>query len=162
MGPSAAVLTIVEFSDFQCPFCKRAVPYLQNVRQRYPGEIAVVYRTYPIHEFAARAALAAECARERGRFEQFHDQLFAESDSIGKKSWGRYAKDVGIGDTLAFNACMSEAPAAASLSADSVAAAKLGVVATPTFLINDLKVVGFPGDSVMEKYVKAGLRESTK
>lgn len=108
-GSAEARITIVEFSDFQCPFCRELAPRLKRLRVSYPEDVRVVYRHYPlqlIHPHAYRAAVAAECAEDQGRFEAFHDSLFVKQDSIGVLSWGRFGKRAGMGDTTAFVFCI--------------------------------------------------------
>src|SRR6185312_13423471 len=139
IGPASARLTIVEFADFQCPFCRRAAMYLDQLQQRHPTDIAVLYRHYPIHHFARESAIASECARRAGAFKAFHDTLFAEQDSIGREAWTRIALSAGVEDTADFAHCMGDSSAARVVSADSAAGAKLGVWGTPTFLIGDLR-----------------------
>src|SRR5450432_1686988 len=84
VGPQDALVTVVEFSDFQCPFCRRAAGELRTLRERYPRDLAVVYRHFPIHDFARAAASAASCADRQGAFQAMHDTLFAQVDSIGR------------------------------------------------------------------------------
>lgn len=143
MGPRTASVTIVEFADFQCPICTAAAGPLRRLRERYPRDLAVVYRHVPGHEYSFDAAIAANCAAEAGRFEAFHDALFTERDSIGKKPWSRFAIESGLGDTSAFQRCLGSASAREAVSRDTIAAAALGVVGTPTFLINDVEVQGY-------------------
>jgi len=85
MGPAEAPVTVVVFSDFQCSFCAVLMDRLRTIREARPDEVSVVYRHFPIegHQHAAPAARASECAAEQGRFEPFHDALFAAQDSIG-------------------------------------------------------------------------------
>ncbi len=160
MRPSSARVTIVEFSDFQCPFCRTAARYLRDLRSRYPSDVAVVYRHYPLHEFAAQAALASECAAMAGAFEPIHDLFFAQGDSIGEKPWTRFALDVGVQDTVRFAECMRGQAAALALRRDTIAATQLGVHGTPTFLINDLQVAGYPGPAILDGYVEDALEHS--
>jgi protein-disulfide isomerase len=143
MGPESAAVTIVEFSDFQCPFCRRAAPTLRALRSRYPRDLAVIYRHLPGHQYSLPAAIAAECAGRAGYFEAFHDALFAEADSIGKKPWSRFAREVGILDTAGFSACLRDASVPQLVFRDTLAATALAVRGTPTFLINDLEVTGY-------------------
>jgi protein-disulfide isomerase len=98
MGPRGARVTIVEFSDFQCPFCGQAAQALQGVRERYP-DVAIVYRHLPLeaHPHAFAAAVASECAAEQGAFQAFHDHLFAHQDSIGVTPWDSVAHRAGVG-----------------------------------------------------------------
>ncbi len=162
MGASAGRVTIVEFSDFECPFCLRAASYLRDLRRRYPKDITVVFRHYPMHQFATQAAIAAQCAGHYGEFERFHDVLFQHHDSIGRTSWSRFAAEAGLADTSRFQHCMNEKDSMAEVALDTVAANRLGVQGTPTFLINDLEVVGFPGPALMDQYVSDALRRARR
>jgi protein-disulfide isomerase len=160
MGPANTAVTILEFSDFQCPFCRVASGDLRDLRHRYPDDVSVVYRHFPIHTHAREAAIAAECADRVGSFEAFHDRLFAQPDSIGAKRWTRFAAEAGILDTAQFARCLNTRSAAYQVHQDSVAAVALGVQGTPTFLINDLMVIGNPGFEQLSEYVKAALRRN--
>lgn len=97
-GPRDAAVTIVEFADFQCPVCRSVAPILKSIRERYPGDVALVFRHFPLssHEHALPAARASECAAELGQFWSFHDALFTQADSIGKMSWVRFGSQAGI------------------------------------------------------------------
>lgn len=157
LGPRSARVTIVEFADFQCPICAAAAGPLRRLRERYPRDIAVVYRHAPGHEFSFDAAIAANCAAEGGRFEAFHDALFEERDSIGKKPWSHFASESGLGDTSAFSRCLASAAAREAVSRDTIDAAALGVVGTPTFLINDVEVQGYAGPAQLASAVAHAL-----
>jgi protein-disulfide isomerase len=156
MGPADAPVTIVVFSDFQCPYCAVLMERLRKVRSAHPGEVAVVYRHFPVrgHVHAADAAKASECAAEQGRFEPFHDALFAARDSIGIVPWERFAASAGVPDLSAFQKCANAAGPVAALERDTVAARKLRVSATPTLLINSLRLVGTPPMDSLEAYVR--------
>lgn len=155
MGPGNAAVTIVEFSDFQCPFCRRAAPTLRALRRRYPGDIAVVYRHFPGHQFSLAAAVAAECAGRAGYFESYHDLLFTQAESIGKKPWSRFAIEAGVRDTTRFSACLQDQEITRAVLRDTVAAATLSVRGTPTFLINDLEVSGYREADLVQFVVAA-------
>lgn len=159
LGPSNASVTVVEFADFQCPYCAAAARELHTLRARYP-EVAVVYRHYPLaaHPSAFAAAVAAVCADRFGRFEPFHDALFLQRDSLGKKAWSEFARDVGISDTAAFRTCLADSSALAQVNADRKDAQTLGIEGTPVFLINDLEVPGYPVKVRLEEYIRAALR----
>jgi protein-disulfide isomerase len=160
VGASNARVLIVEFSDFQCPFCRKAAIYIDSLRTARPTEVTLVYRTMPIHRYAAAAGRLARCADEQGQFWPLHMLLFTKSDSIGIKPWNRFAMEAGVADTARLNTCMASRTTAELLRADSIAAMRLGATGTPTFLINGLRVAGFPGDSTMNRYVESALRES--
>lgn len=156
MGPADAPVTIVVFSDFQCPYCGMLMERLRAVRSAHPAEVAVVYRHFPVqgHAHAADAAKASECAADQGRFEPFHDALFAARDSIGRVPWERFAASAGVPDLSAFQRCASAPGPVAALERDTLAARKLYVSGTPTMLINGLRMVGAPPLDSLEAYVQ--------
>lgn len=162
LGPANAAVTIVEFSDFQCPACRAAAETLRRVRQRYPRQVAVLYRHAPIpsHEYAADAARASQCAGEQGRFEAYHDALFAHQKSIGQLSWTAFADTAGVADGDAFDICMSRLGSEAAVENDRSAARRLGVKATPTLLINDQLLVGSPSEEELVSMVEKKLRRA--
>jgi protein-disulfide isomerase len=143
MGPQAPRLTIVEFSDFQCPFCGQAAEALKGVRERYP-QVTVVYRHLPLeaHPHAFAAAIASECAAEQGRFEAFHDHLFANQDSIGVTPWDEVARRTGVADVQRFAACLEEDGPRNRVNRDRAAAIRLGATGTPTFITNGKMFAG--------------------
>jgi protein-disulfide isomerase len=156
LGKAGATVRIVEFSDFQCPFCADASSTLRKLRDRYPGRVAVVYRHYPlenIHRHAFIAAVAAECAGEQGRFEAYHDVLFAQQDSIGKRPWNAYATQAAVPDTAAFGRCVNDQRFAERVRNDMDAALRAGVAATPTFIFDGRMVDGTAGAALVERWV---------
>ncbi len=157
VGPAGAAVSIVEFSDFQCPFCRVFAARLDSVRARFPGEVAVVYRHYPVqgHAHAPLAARATDCAALQGRFQALHDALFAAQDSIGVLPWTGFAARAQVPDTAAFARCM-QAPTE-RLARDSAAARRLGVDATPTLVIGDTRLVGAVARDTLEAYVRRAL-----
>jgi protein-disulfide isomerase len=143
IGPADASVTIVEFADFQCPFCRRAAPALRALMRQHPRDLALIYRHYPGHEFSFVAAIASECGARFGLFEPLHDAFYAQAESIGKKPWSRFAREAGWRDTIQFSRCMSDSSMANVVIRDTIAATALGARGTPTFLINDLVVTGY-------------------
>ena len=144
IGPAAAPITIVEFSDFQCPFCKRwHAEVYKPLLAAYPGKIRFVYRNLPlttIHPDAQSAAEAAMCASEQNAFWQFHDKLLS-GDLLGSGVYTQYASDLHL-DSSTFQSCLEENKYQKTIQTDSDFALKLGVNSTPTFFINGLAVVG--------------------
>lgn len=161
LGPSSAPVTIVEFADFQCPFCLIAAADLRLIRKKHRQEVNVLIRHYPLnmHEFAMDAAIAAECAAGSGRFEAYHDMLFAQADSIGLRSWAAFAMDVGLTDTITFKKCLKDPIVTARVRNDSDAGDRLGITGTPTFLIGEIQISGYPGSEVLERLVDAALKK---
>lgn len=113
VGDSTAPVTLVEFSDFQCPFCRRFNGTLRRTLDAFPGQVSYVFVHYPLpnHPSALPAARAAECANTHGKFREIADRMFDTQDSLGKKAWSSYALDAGISDTLGFVKCMGDSVA---------------------------------------------------
>ncbi|HEX7239027.1 MAG TPA: thioredoxin domain-containing protein [Longimicrobiaceae bacterium] len=156
IGPANAPLTVVAFSDFQCPFCGVLAKNLAELRRKHPGDVAVVFRHYPLgnHPHAVAAARASDCAAEQGRFEAFHDSVFFRQDSIGNVPWTRFAALAEVPDTAAFARCAAAPGPVATVARDTVAARGLEVSGTPTLLLNDMRYVGaLPLDS-LEAHVR--------
>jgi protein-disulfide isomerase len=143
-GAADAPVTIVEFSDFHCPFCKQVQPTLVQLLARYPGKVKLVYRDFPIdglHPQARRAAEAARCAWDQGKFWEYHDLLFAGPASATPEELERYAGQVGL-DTGVFGRCLSEGVHRAAVQRDFDEGARLGVAGTPGFFINGRPLSG--------------------
>lgn len=158
LGASQAPVRIVEFSDFQCPYCAQVAPKLRQLQARYPGKVAVVYRHFPlesIHPHAFAAAVAAECAGEQGRFEPYHDALFASQDSIGKRPWSAYARQAGVPDAAAFETCVREQRFADRVRKDIEDGARAGIGGTPSYIFNGRMMSGSAAMAEMEKWVAA-------
>jgi protein-disulfide isomerase len=152
VGSSSAPVTIVEFSDFECPFCRRLHETLREIRAEYP-QIATVYRHYPlerIHQNARKAALASECAASLGRFTEFADALFERQDSIGVISWAKFGQAAGISDTLAFNNCIRDSVHVDRIRVDQEAGKALKVTGTPTVLVNQWRIRGGAKESIIK------------
>jgi protein-disulfide isomerase len=141
-GSIGPIVTIVEFGDYQCPYCAAAIPHLDMVLRTFP-QVGLVYRHYPLvgHRMAEPASRAAECAGNQGYFEPFHRLLYANRAWMTDESEEAFiplAQEVGIPDVTTFGRCLREDPqATAAIQRDRDAARRLGVVGTPTFLIND-------------------------
>jgi protein-disulfide isomerase len=139
LGDAAAPGTIVEFTDFQCPFCAAATSELREARRRLGPEVRVIIHHYPlttIHPFALDAAAASECAGRQGRFEAYHDALFARQDSIGVKDWASFARTAGVADLGAFSRCVATGETRNAVQRDVLEGERLGVSGTPTFVVN--------------------------
>lgn len=145
-GPETAPVTIVEFSDFQCPACLSAQPAVKQVLEKYPDKVRFVYRHMPlttIHPHAQAAALASEVAADQGKFWQLHDELFATQNEWTKlKSAGEFETYLeGLLTKLSIDKTdflkrMNESSIRDRVTADVAAATQLGVDATPTFYVN--------------------------
>ena len=158
-GKEDAVVTIVVFSDFECPFCRRfALETLPAIEDTFPGQVQTLFRHWPLenHRLAYPAARAAECAGGQGRFREFHDLLFAKADSLGLKSFDSFAAEVGVADIEAFRQCNSAHEPVQAIEMDIMAVRAIGGVGTPTLVINGIK----PGRGAPPATVVSLIRES--
>ena len=142
-GPDDAPVVIVEFSDFECPYCGRATATLAALMDRYPDRIRFVYKDFPLpnHPNAFKAAEAGHCAHEQDRFWEYHDRLFAMQDALDVESLKTYADELGL-DTGAFNACLDDGRHAESVDREMAAGRSYGATSTPTLFINGRPVLG--------------------
>jgi protein-disulfide isomerase len=137
-GPADAPITIVEWSDFQCPFCVRAEETLTRLRQEYPDQIRFVWRDLPLpfHDQARPAAIAARAAGAQGKFWAMHDRLYADHVApLGRERFEKEAGELGL-DSKRFRAALDAEEGKSGIDADLVAATKAGATGTPTFFIN--------------------------
>lgn len=142
-GVPGAPVTIVEFSDFECPYCSRLIPTLEEVMQKYGNQVRLVFRQFPlsIHPDAPKAAEAALCANEQGKFWEMHDAMF--HDQKGLAVDGLKAKAVTLGlKADQFNQCLDSGKFAAAVKADMEAGEAVGVNSTPAMFINGRFVLG--------------------
>jgi protein-disulfide isomerase len=143
-GPKDAPVTIVEFSDFQCPFCKTANATVKQVLDKYPGKVRLVFRDYPLaslHPQAPKAHEAARCAGDQAKFWEYHDVLFERSPKMSPQDLKQYARDLKL-DAAAFDQCLDSGKHAAGVDKDFQEGAGLGLTGTPSFFINGKQVVG--------------------
>ena len=143
-GAAGAPVTIVEFSDFQCPFCKAAAATVKQVLDRYPGKVKWIFRDFPIetlHPDASRAHEAARCAGAQGKFWEYHDVLFERSPRQARADLEQYAVELGL-EAGAFAQCLDSRRHEPAVAADIQEGASLGVDGTPTFFVNGRRLVG--------------------
>lgn len=144
-GPEDAAVIIEEFADFECPFCGRhAAETLPQIREAYGDRVRYIYRDYPLtnmHQFAQKAAEAAQCSHEQGQFWEYHDLLFEHQGALAVPDLKRYAQDVGM-DAGVFNDCLDSGKNAQEVLLDLQDGQQAGVTGTPAFLINDLLLSG--------------------
>jgi len=145
-GDPGAPVTIVEWSDFECPYCTRFYEQtLWQIEKEYidTGKVKFVYRDFPLgfHKNAQKAAEATECAGEQGKFWEMHDKLFEEGVSGGVSSFKRFAADIGL-DTDEFNECLDSGKMANEVKEDMADGAAVGIRGTPGFIINGQLVSG--------------------
>ena len=137
-GPANAPVVIVEFADFECPFCGALHPTLKQVERNYADKVRFVYRQFPltnIHPHAQKAAEASLCANEQQRFWEFHDSMFGEQSRLDVASLKQRAQTLGL-NTSAFNTCLDSGKQADAIKKDQEDARKMGVSSTPTLSIN--------------------------
>jgi protein-disulfide isomerase len=137
-GPQDAPVTIVEFSDYQCPFCARSEPLIRDVLKEYPDKVRFVYKQFPlvsIHANAMGAAQAAVAAGMQGKFWEMHDLLFANQRALQADKLKDYAQQLGL-DVAKFEADMSSNEAKAIIRDDMALSQKIGVRGTPTIFVN--------------------------
>jgi protein-disulfide isomerase len=142
-GPASAPVQIIEFSDFECPFCLRANPTIVQVLSAYGDRVRLVYRHYPLpnHPNARPAAEASACAQEQGRFWDYHDRLFANQSRLTTADLKQHAAELGL-DAGPFNACVDSRKYQKDVDADIEAANAAGVKGTPAFFINGRPLSG--------------------
>ena len=143
LGPADAPVTIVEFSDFNCPYCRRFhVEVFPDLMAAYPDQIRFVYRDYPITSAESLvAAQAANCAGKQGAYWAYHDSLFNGELGLGAEAYQAYAARLQL-DPQALAACVAAGGEQAEVESDARAASALGVSGTPTFFINGIPLVG--------------------
>ena len=137
-GPASAPVTIVEFSDFQCPFCSRVNPTLKQVEDTYGDQVRMVFRNFPllqIHPQAAKAAEAASCAADQGKFWEMHDKLFANQQKLAVEDLKQHATELGL-KSDAFNQCLDSGQKTAEWKKDMDEGSSYGLTGTPAFFIN--------------------------
>lgn len=153
-GPKNAPVTLVEFSDFQCPYCARVVPTVEQVKETYGKNVRVVFRQFPlrsIHPQAQKAAEASLCAKDQGKFWELHDAMFADQSKLSVADLKSTAESIGL-EAEAFSQCLDNAEYAEEVQADLDAGAALGVTGTPALFVNGRPLPGgaVPFDQVAE------------
>lgn len=147
-GAAEPQVTIVEFADFQCPFCATLSRALDSLLTRYPTQVAMVSKQFPlttIHPWARAAASAALCAAEQGAYHRMRSVLFAEQDSLSDTGWVRLAIAAGVSDTATFAECQQSGRYDSVIARDKAAGQKLGIDGTPTLIVNGTVVRGAIG-----------------
>ncbi|MFL5619063.1 MAG: thioredoxin domain-containing protein [Gemmatimonadaceae bacterium] len=144
LGKSEAPITLVEFSDFQCPFCQSAAPTLKQVEQKFGDKVRIVYRQFPltnIHPFAFKAAEASLCANEQGKFWQLHDVMFADQKKLSVSDLKQTARSLGM-DGKKFDGCLDSGRYVEQVQNDQKEGSRVGVTGTPAMFINGVSVEG--------------------
>jgi protein-disulfide isomerase len=158
-GDPKAPVTIVEFSDFQCPFCKKTESVLSALLEKYRGKVKLAYLDFPlkeIHPRAESAAEAARCAGEQGKFWEFHDSLFADPSKLDETDLIERARTLGLKEEP-FRTCVASGKYQSSVNADREAGIKAGVAGTPGFFINGVFLSGAQSQAEFEKIIDGQL-----
>ena len=162
-GRADAPVTVVEFTDYQCPFCARHFrETYRGLLSRYADTVRYVVRNFPIavlHPQAHKAAEAAECADEQGAFWRYHDLLFERAPALDVESLRAYAAEAGL-DRGRFDGCLGSGRKAQVVAKDVADGVAYGVTATPTFFINGQRVVGAATLAELESHISAALRQA--
>jgi len=161
-GNKDAPITIIEFSDFQCPFCgKFFTDTLPELEEKYikTGKAKLVYRDFPLefHPFAQKAAEASECAHEQDKYWEYHNKLFENQNALDINSLKQYAKDLSL-NTAKFNDCLDSGKMSAEVQKDFADGRKYGVSGTPTFYVNGIQLVGAHPFETFDALIKQQLQ----
>tara|TARA_Y100000310_G_scaffold342814_1_gene447591 strand:+ start:6815 stop:7507 length:693 start_codon:yes stop_codon:yes gene_type:complete len=156
--PDTAAVVMVEYSDFECPFCARASPTIEGLIEEYGDDLAIVYKDFPLsfHAEAEGAAIAAECADEQGEFKAYHDLLFEASQGLSDAAYLAYAEEIGL-DIEEFTACQDDPAILAEVNTDISEGSADGVRGTPAFFVNGELISGAQPQSVFEAAIDAAL-----
>jgi len=162
-GPENSTVTLVEFSDFECPFCGRFFPTIKRLEEQYGDRIRIVYRQYPIpslHANALKAAEASLCAKDQGKFWEMHDMLFQEQQQLSIRDLKVKANRLGL-DQKKFDDCLDTGHFAGQVQADMREGDRVGVTGTPALFVNGISIDGgaVPFETVakaIDKELKAG------
>lgn len=160
-GNPEAKVRIVEFGDFQCPYCQQSFPIVREILGRYSNKIYFIYRDFPVsdvHDDAQKAAEAGQCANLQGKFWPLHDKIFINQENITVLDLKRYALELGI-ERPAFDDCLDSGQFASEVSEDYLDGIDLGVVGTPTFFINGYRISGSIPEEIFIQLIEAALRE---
>lgn len=142
-GPATAPITIIEFSDYQCPFCARVNPTLDQVRKTYGDKVKIIFKDFPLasHPQAPKASEAGHCAGEQGKYWEMHDHMFANQRALGVPELKQYAVGLGL-DAAKFNQCLDSGRHAGLVASGLAQGERMGVNSTPTLYINGRVLIG--------------------
>jgi protein-disulfide isomerase len=163
-GKADAPVTVVEFSDFQCPFCQRVMPTLKELRTKYGDRMRLVWKDFPltqIHPQAFVAAQAGNCAREQGKFWEYHDKLFGNQSALQPDALKKYAADAGL-DAAKFNQCLDSAKYEPRVRDALGVGGRLGITSTPTVFVNGRMINGAQPIEVFQAVIDEELARGGK
>jgi protein-disulfide isomerase len=161
-GPETAAVTVVEFSDFQCPFCSRAATVAQKLKTQYGDRVRFVFRQFPLsfHQQAHLAAQAALAAHAQGKFWEFHDKLFADQSKLERPALEQTAKDIGL-NVGEFKKALDDKKFAPAVDADLKLGEEVAVDGTPTMFINGQRVPDPTDFDAVSKAIDAALAKKS-
>jgi protein-disulfide isomerase len=162
-GPDTAKVTIVEWSEFQCPFCTRVLPTIEQLRKDYGDDLRVVFKhnPLPMHNRAMAAAKAAEAAGKQGKFWEMHDLLFANQRELTDENFEAWAKEIGL-DVAKFKKDMDDPALQKKITADQQLGNKLGARGTPAFFINGRFLSGAQPVDAFKKIIDEEMKKADK
>ena len=161
-GPANAPVTIVEFSDFECPFCRALFPTLERIEADYKDKLRVVYLQFPlatIHPHARKASEASLCAYEQGKFWEIHDAMFNDQQNLTVEDLKQKAAKLSL-DTAKFNSCLDSDKYSAEIQSDMEEGVRVGISGTPALFINGRLLVGAQPYGDIQKIIEDELRRS--
>ena len=163
IGPETAAVTLIEFSDFQCPFCARVGPTLKQIEKEYGDKVRIVFKHLPLsmHAKAPAAHAAAEAASRQDKFWEMHDKIFASQREMSPEKYREYATELGL-DVEQFDRDVASAEVKKRVDADAKEAARLGATGTPAFYINGLFVSGAKPFSAFKEIIDEELARKKK
>jgi protein-disulfide isomerase len=159
-GDVKAPITIVEFSDFHCPFCRTVQPTLTQLLAKYPGQVRLVYKHLPLdslHPQARRVSEASWCAQEQGRFWEFHDRVYAAGPDASDAALAKLATEASL-DKATLNTCLTSGKAAAAIQKDVDEGTGHGINGTPGFFVNGRFLSGNQPMAAFENIIQEELR----
>ncbi|MDA9189363.1 DsbA family protein [bacterium] len=161
-GGKDAKVTIVEYSDFQCPFCSKAAKIVDDLKKKYGNKIKVVFKQFPLsfHNHAKKAAEASLCANEQSskNFWKFHDAMFAEQSKLSMDDLKATAKKLGL-DTATFDKCLTSGKFSSKVDAEMESGKKVSVKSTPTFFVNGILLSGAQSVEVFSELIDEQLKK---
>ncbi|MGH7813615.1 MAG: DsbA family protein [Candidatus Binataceae bacterium] len=160
-GPDGAPVTITEYSDFQCPYCRQAEGVLKQVLGKYGDRVRLVYMDFPLsfHHYAMGAAIAARCAQEQGKFWEYHDAIFSGSGDLSASGLEALAAQLDL-YTRTFNTCLDRRQTESTVTADKTEGEQKGVNGTPDFFINSRNAGGITSLAQFNSAIDAALSQS--
>lgn len=160
IGPEKALITIVEFADFQCPYCLESYQTIKQINATYPNDVKIIFRDFPNvanHPDSLNAAMAANCAFDQGKFWEYHDLLYQNQSDLSVSNLKMLALDLGLNRNI-FDQCFDSQKYANEAKNDLMEGANLGITGTPTFFVNGYEVKGsLPFEnfkSIIDEYLR--------